>query len=140
VADTGPAKPAFEKVTLKAETLFDFNKATLRPAGMEALNDVAAKMQQYTHVELVGITGHADRIGNDKYNMKLSQKRADAVKNYLVSKGVDAKRLEAAGKGETEPVVDCKNVKGKEHRSNKKLVECLQPNRRVVVEIKMQKS
>jgi OOP family OmpA-OmpF porin len=141
VPPTGPGKPAFEKVTLQAETLFDFDKAVVRPDGKKILDDeVVGKMKQYSQVELLLITGHADRIGSDKYNQDLSERRAAAVKDYLVSQGVEAGRLETAAKGESEPVVDCKDVKGKEHRSNKKLIECLQPNRRVVVEIKVQKA
>lgn len=141
VPPTGPAKPAFEKVTLQAETLFDFDKAVVRADGKKILDDeVVGKMKQYPQVELLLVTGHADRIGSTKYNQNLSERRAAAVKDYLTSQGVEASRLETAAKGETEPVVDCKGVKGAESGKNKKLVECLQPNRRVVVEIKVQKS
>jgi len=141
VPPLGPDKPAFEKVTIQAEALFDFDKAVVRPDGKRVLDDeVVGKMKQYPQVEVLLITGHADRIGTAKYNQKLSERRAAAVKNYLVSQGVEASRLESAAKGESEPVVDCKDVKGAENRRNKKLVECLQPNRRVVVEIKVQKA
>lgn len=139
-AAAGPEKAAFAKVTLQSETLFDFNKATLRAEGKTKLNaDVVAKMKEYPQVEVVMVTGHADRIGKDAYNQKLSEKRAAAVKDYLVSQGVEASRLQTAGKGEAEPVAACSDVKGKESRSNKKLVECLQPNRRVMVEVIVQK-
>ncbi|MDR2195230.1 MAG: OmpA family protein, partial [Gallionellaceae bacterium] len=74
-----------------------------------------------------------DRIGSDSYNQKLSERRADSVKQYVASQGIDESRLHAVGKGETEPVVDCKGVYGK------KAIECLQPNRRVVVEIEAQR-
>lgn len=141
VPPTGPAKPAFAKVTIQAEALFDFDKAVVRPDGKEVLDrEVVAKMKQYPQVEVLLITGHADRIGSEKYNMKLSERRAKAVKDYLISQGIEANRLETAAKGESEPVVSCKEIKGPENRHNKKLVECLQPNRRVVVEIKVQKS
>lgn len=136
----GPEKVAFEKVTLQAETLFDFNKATLRAEGKTKLNsDVVAKMKQYPQVEVVMVTGHADRIGKDAYNQSLSEKRAAAVKDYLVSQGVEANRLQTAGKGEADPVVACNDIKGKVSGTNKKLVECLQPNRRVMVEVIVQK-
>lgn len=136
----GPEKPAFEKITLQAETLFDFDKAVLRPDGKKILDDeVVSKLKQYPQVEVILLTGHADRIGSDAYNQKLSQKRADAAKAYLVGQGVDASRIETAAKGEAEPVVPCKDVKGKESGKNKKLVECLQPNRRVVAEVKVQR-
>lgn len=85
------------------------------------------------------MTGHTDRIGSDAYNQKLSQRLAAAVKDYLVSQGVEANRIETAAKGESEPVVSCDNVKGKVSGKNKKLVECLQPNRRKMVEVKVQK-
>lgn len=138
VPDLGPAKPAL-RVTIQAEALFDFDKAVLRAEGKKTLDDeVVSKMKAHPEVELLLVTGHADRIGSDKYNQKLSEKRADAVKTYLVSQGVEDKRIEASGKGESEPVVDCKNVKGAELGKNKKLVECLQPNRRVVAEVKVQ--
>lgn len=140
VPPVGPNPAAFSKITLQAETLFDFDKAVIRPDGKQTLDsEVVAKMKQYPEVEVVLVTGHADRIGSDKYNEKLSQKRADAVKKYIVSQGIDASRIETAAKGESEPVVDCKDIKGKEYRGNKKLVQCLQPNRRVVVEVKVQK-
>lgn len=135
----GPDKPAFSKINLQAETLFDFDKAILRADGKKTLDDeVVAKMKQYPEVEVVLVSGHADRIGSDKYNSKLSERRAAAAKAYIVSQGIDAKRVDAVGKGEAEPLVDCKTVKGAESGKNKKLVECLQPNRRVLVEVKIQ--
>lgn len=137
----GPDKPAFEKVTIQAEALFDFDKAVVRPDGKKVLDaEVVGKMKQYSQVEVLLITGHADRIGTTKYNQKLSERRAAAVKDYLVSQGVESNRLESAAKGESEPIVDCKDVKGRESGKNKNLVECLQPNRRVMVEIKVQKA
>ncbi|PWB56449.1 MAG: hypothetical protein C3F18_05090 [Nitrosomonadales bacterium] len=140
VVPVGPEKPAFDKITLQAETLFDFDKSVVRPDGKQRLNDeVVGKMKEYPQVEVVLVTGHADRIGTEKYNQKLSERRAAAVKDYLVSQGVEANRIETAAKGEAEPVVACSDVKGKESGKNKKLVECLQPNRRVMVEVKVQK-
>jgi OOP family OmpA-OmpF porin len=141
VPPTGPAKPAIAKVTIQAEALFDFDKAVVRPDGKEILDrEVVTKMKEYPQVEVLLITGHADRIGSEEYNMRLSARRAQAVKEYLISRGIEANRLETAAKGESEPVVDCKDIKGPENRHNKKLVECLQPNRRVVVEVKVQKA
>lgn len=140
VVPAGPEKPAFDKITLQAETLFDFDKSVVRADGKQKLNDeVVGKMKQYPQVEVVLVTGHADRIGKDSYNQKLSERRAAAVKNYLVSQGIDAGRIETAAKGESEPVVSCSDIKGKESGKNKKLVSCLQPNRRVMVEVKVQK-
>ena len=135
----GPGAVAFAPITLQAETLFDFDKSVLRADGKKTLDDqVIGKMKQYPQVEVVLVTGHADRIGKDAYNQKLSQRRADALKAYMVSQGINAKRIETAAKGESEPVVSCDDVKGKVSGKNKKLVECLQPNRRVVVEVKVQ--
>ena len=131
----GPAEPAFEKVTLASEVLFGFDKDVLKPEGKSRLDaDVVEKMKAHPEVELVLITGHTDRIGDAGYNQRLSERRANAVKKYLVSQGIEEKRLHAVGKGESDPVVDCKGVHGK------KAIECLQPNRRVVVEIEVQRA
>ncbi|MHB0985751.1 MAG: OmpA family protein [Sulfuricella sp.] len=136
----GPEKAAFSPITLQAETLFDFDKSVIHASGKKQLDDqVVSKMKEYPQVEVILVTGHTDRIGTDAYNQKLSQRRADAVKAYLVAQGVESKRIETAAKGESEPVVSCDDVKGKVSGKNKKLVECLQPNRRVMVEVKVQK-
>ena len=120
-------KPTLETVTITAEKLFGFDKAKLKDEGKAALDDAAAKIKANPDVELVMVTGHTDRIGSDKYNQKLSERRANQVKDYLVAQGIDASRLHAVGKGEAEPVVACAGVKGK------KAIECLAPNRRVVL-------
>ena len=136
--DQGPDKPAL-RVTIQAETLFAFDKAVLRPEGKKTLDDeVVAKMKEHPEVEVVLVTGYTDRIGSEKYNQKLSERRAHAVKSYIVDQGIDANRVETAGKGEADPVVACDDIKGAANRHNKKLVACLQPNRRVVVEVKVQ--
>jgi OOP family OmpA-OmpF porin len=135
----GPQKPAFEKFTFGAETLFAFDKADIRPDAAGILDDVVEKMNRYPEVELIVVTGHTDRIGADVYNLKLSDRRAAAVRDYLVKQGVDANRVQAIGRGEAEPVVGCGNIKGKETRFNKALIQCLQPNRRVVIEIAVQR-
>lgn len=136
----GPEKPAFEKITLQAETLFDFDKSVIHPEGKQHLNtEVVSKMKQYPQVEAILVTGHADRIGTDAYNQSLSERRANAVKAYLVSQGIEAGRIQTAAKGESEPVVACNDVKGRENSKNKPLIACLQPNRRVVVEVEVQR-
>ena len=81
-------------------------------------------------LEVVLVTGHTDRIGTDAYNQKLSERRADAVRDYLVSKGVDKAKIETIGLGEKQPVVQC------DQKNLKALIECLQPNRRVEVQAK----
>lgn len=130
----GPQEPAFAKVAIQAEVLFDFDKAIVKQEGKRILDsEVVQKMKDNPQVELLLITGHADRIGAEQYNQKLSERRAESVKQYLVSQGIEASRLHTVGKGETEPVVDCKGVRGN------KLIQCLQPNRRVVLEIEAQR-
>lgn len=135
----GPEKPAV-KVTFKAETLFDFDKAAVRPEGKKELDDkVVASMKAHPEVELLLVTGHADRIGSDKYNQKLSERRAAAVKTYLGSQGIAADRIKTVGKGESEPNPDADTVhKCKGKKITKKLIECLQPDRRVTVEPEIQ--
>lgn len=130
----GPNEPVFAKLTLQAEVLFAFDKSVLKESGKKILDDeVTGKMKEHPEIELVLITGHTDRIGTDAYNQKLSERRANAVKQYLMSQGIEESRLHAVGMGKKDPVVDCKGVRGK------KLIECLQPNRRVVVEIEAQR-
>lgn len=128
-------KPAEQKVKLAADTLFDFDKATLRPEGKAKLDEIVSQLGKY-NVEVILAVGHTDRIGSDAYNQKLSERRADAVKKYLLSKGVPANRVYTEGKGEKMPVTGdkCKNM-GPENRRNKKLIDCLQPDRRVEIQV-----
>ncbi|WLI90456.1 OmpA family protein [Massilia sp. R2A-15] len=123
-----PPPPArFEKVTMSSTELFEFNSSRLRMP-QPKLDDIAAALTADPSITDVDITGHADRIGSSAYNMKLSTARANSVRDYLVSKGIDGKRLKAYGKGETMPVVTCNNKKRAD------LIKCLEPNRRVEVE------
>lgn len=124
-------KPTADKIKLAADALFDFDKATLKPEGRAKLDDLAAKSKQLK-LEVILAVGHTDRLGSDAYNQKLSERRAAAVKTYLVSKGVEANRVYTEGKGEKQPVTGnkCDNVKNR-----KALIECLQPDRRVEVEV-----
>ena len=124
-------KPTADKIKLAADALFDFDKATLKPEGRAKLDDLAAKSKQLK-LEVILAVGHTDRLGSDAYNQKLSERRAAAVKTYLVSKGVEANRVYTEGKGEKQPVTGnkCDNIKNR-----KALIECLQPDRRVEVEV-----
>lgn len=124
-----PPAPKFEKVTMSANELFGFDSATLAPS-QPKLDDMANLLNADTSVNNVVITGHTDRLGSDKYNQKLSERRAEAVKAYLVSKGVSASRLTAQGKGKSQPVVQCNDKKMK--RAD--LIKCLEPNRRVEID------
>src|ERR1700760_1585596 len=100
-----PVAPAItsQKITYQADALFDFDKAVLKPAGKEKLDDLASKIQGL-NLEVVVATGYTDRIGSDKYNDRLSLRRAQAVKAYLVSKGIEANRIYTEGKGKRDPV------------------------------------
>ena len=123
--------PQVQKITLDSKVLFDFDKAVLKPEGKAAIDaQVVGKLAQVTKLDVVLVTGHTDRIGTDEYNQKLSERRADAVRDYLVSKGVDKAKIETIGLGEKQPVVQC------DQKNRKDLIACLQPNRRVEVEVK----
>ena len=124
-------KPASAKVTVAADALFDFNKATLRPEGKKKLDEVVAKANSLV-LEVVIAVGHADRIGSAAYNQKLSEKRAASVKTYLVSKGIPANRIYTEGKGSKQPVTKKDQCKGPK---SAKVIACLQPDRRVDIEI-----
>jgi OmpA-OmpF porin, OOP family len=91
---------------------------------------MAKLLNEDKSVNNVVITGHTDRLGSDKYNQKLSERRAEAVKAYLVGKGVESSRLTAQGKGKSQPVVQCNDKKMK--RAD--LIKCLEPNRRVEID------
>jgi OOP family OmpA-OmpF porin len=132
VVEPAPApeacKPSSETITVGAEKLFAFDKAALKAEGKAALDEAAAKIKANPEIKAVVVTGHTDRIGSDAYNQKLSEKRAKQVADYLVSQGVDSAIISSSGKGESEPVVQCKGSK-----ATKKLISCLQPNRRVEI-------
>ena len=128
-------KPVAEKVTFAADVLFDFDKAVVKPEGKSKLDDLSNKVKGI-NLEVIIAIGHADSIGSDAYNQRLSVRRAESIKAYMVSRGVEANRIYTEGKGEKQPVTagKCKNM-GKEHRSNKKMVDCLQADRRVDIEV-----
>lgn len=130
-APAAGVKPSAEKLTLAADTLFDFDKATLRPEGKAKLDELAAKVKEIK-LEVIIAVGHADRLGSAAYNQKLSEKRAAAVKEYLVSKGVEANRVYTEGKGKTQPKTKADECKGPK---SKKVIACLQPDRRVDIEV-----
>jgi len=124
-------KPTASKVTLAADALFDFNKATLRDEGKAKLDKLAADIKGIK-LEVIIAVGHADRIGTDAYNQKLSEKRAEAVKTYLVGKGVEPNRVYTEGKGKKQPITKADQCKGPK---SKKVIDCLQPDRRVEIEV-----
>ena len=126
--------PQMDTITVGAEKLFGFDKANLSDEGKSALNEAAAKIKANPELKAVIVTGHTDRIGSDEYNQKLSERRANVVKDYLAAQGVDPSIIEAVGKGEAEPVVQCAG-----NKTTKKLISCLQPNRRVEIRAEGQK-
>ena len=122
------AAPTIEKVTLQTDALFDFDKAVIRTDARDKLDGLVTQIKG-VNLEVVIAVGHTDRLGSVAYNQRLSVRRAEAVKNYLVSKGIPANRIYTEGKGKSQPVKDCKDT------NRKALIACLQPNRRVEVEI-----
>jgi OOP family OmpA-OmpF porin len=114
--------PVAEKVTLAADVLFDFDKSILKNEGKNKLDDLAAKVKAI-NLEVVIAIGHTDSIGSDAYNQKLSVRRAESVKAYLVSRGVEPNRIYTEGKGEKQPVASNKTKDGR------------QKNRRVEIEV-----
>jgi OOP family OmpA-OmpF porin len=123
-AKPAPAKPkpVAEKVTLAADVLFDFDKAVLKNEGKSKLDDLATKVKAI-NLEVVIAIGHTDSIGSDAYNQRLSVRRSESVKAYLVSKGVEPNRIYTEGKGEKQPVASNKTADGR------------QKNRRVEIEV-----
>jgi OOP family OmpA-OmpF porin len=122
-----PAKPApssvRQSVVIQADALFDFDKSVVRPDGKKAIDEALDKLNG-VDLEMVIATGHTDSIGTERYNQKLSERRAAAVKAYLVSKGIPASKITTIGKGETQPVATNKTAAGR------------QKNRRVDIEFR----
>jgi len=107
-----PQPPAATKVTYAADAFFDFDKAVLKPEGRAKLDDLVGKVKDI-NLEVIIAVGHTDSVGGDSYNQKLSVKRAEAVKAYLVSKGIEKNRVYTEGKGEKQPVADNKTSEGR---------------------------
>ena len=123
--------PVYEKVALDATVLFDSGSSVLRPAGREALDQFVAGIHGLDK-QIIAAVGYADRMGSEESNQALSEKRVDAVKAYLVSKGITADRVDTAARGETRPTTaagECKDA------NNAKNVACMQPDRHVFIEV-----
>ena len=133
-APTPPAIPA-KAEPLSITVLFDFDRSELRSGETPKLDGLIARFGGGAY-ERFDAVGHADRIGGDRYNLRLSDQRAGAVRDYLVGKGVDAGRIRTEAKGESEAATGeaCRKM-GPEGRKNRKLIECLQPDRRAEIKL-----
>ena len=107
-----PQPPAATKVTYAADAFFDFDKSVLKPEGKAKLDDLTGKVKDI-NLEVIIAVGHTDSVGSDAYNQKLSVRRSEAVKAYLVSKGIEKNRVYTEGKGEKQPVADNKTAEGR---------------------------
>ena len=117
-----PPVPVSEKVTFAADAFFDFDKSVLKPEGRAKLDDLVSKMRGL-NLEVIIAVGHTDSVGTDAYNQRLSVRRSEAVKAYLVSKGIERNRVYTEGKGEKQPVADNRTAAGRAQ------------NRRVEIEV-----
>lgn len=117
-----PKKPVIVKQTFQAETLFDFDKSAIKPEGKKVLDGVVARLQDI-NLEVVIAVGHTDWVGTEAYNIKLGARRAEAVKAYLISKGIEKSRVYTDSKGESQPVATNKTAAGRAQ------------NRRVEIEV-----
>ncbi|HNZ90687.1 MAG TPA: OmpA family protein [Acidovorax sp.] len=111
-AAAAPAPAVATKVTYAADAFFDFDKAVLKPEGKAKLDDLISKVKGI-NLEVIIAVGHTDSVGSDAYNQKLSVRRSEAVKAYLVSKGIEKNRVYTEGKGEKQPVADNKTKDGR---------------------------
>ena len=109
-------------MTYAADAFFDFNKSVVKPEGKAKLDDLVGKVKGI-NLEVIIAVGHTDSVGSDAYNQKLSVRRAEAVKAYLISKGIEKNRVYTEGKGEKQPVADNRTAEGRAK------------NRRVEVEV-----
>ena len=132
-----PATPSTTQntrsITLNADALFEFDKSgekDMKAAAKPRLDHFANEVKRFSKVNAIRISGHTDRLGNDDYNMNLSERRAETVRRYLVARGVPAGVMSAQGLGENQPVVTCS-----EQLPRQELISCLQPNRRVEIQV-----
>ena len=126
-----PEKLLPQKINFSAEALFDFDKAVLKPEGKAMLDDLVRTLQGAKY-EVIIATGHADRFGSVAYNQKLSERRANAVRDYLAAREIPLNRISATGKGKSQPVTKPDECKGPK---SPQVSACLQPDRRVDVEV-----
>lgn len=124
-----PDKPSI--VTLVWTESFDFNRAQLSAEVRAKLDsEVIPKLKDFAEIRHINVNGHSDILGSPTYNQQISEKRAEAVRTYLVSQGASADKIEVFGFGKTLPIKSCRGTKGR-----KAIIECLAPNRRVQIEV-----
>lgn len=127
--DFDPKKPAI--VTLVWTEEFGFNRAALTPEGKAKIDsDILPKLKDFAEIRYINVNGHTDMLGSPNYNQELSEKRAEAVRDYLISQGAKADKIEVYGYGQTLPVKSCRDEKNRSA-----VIECLAPNRRVQIEV-----
>ena len=113
-APAPPPMPVYEKHTVSATALFDFDKAVLKPAGKEAIHGIDEEIKASTSKVLaVNVVGYTDSVGTEEYNQELSVRRANAVKDYMVSEGIDPGLINVKGMGEADPVASNATAAGR---------------------------
>lgn len=132
--EPAPAPPVAQasSVRLSADALFAFGRADITDEGAEAertLAELADRLAAAQRVESVQVIGYTDRIGSDSYNQELSRQRAEAVRAFLVERGIASDSIVAEGRGKADAIVDCPDLRGEA------LIACLAPNRRVEINI-----
>jgi len=131
VAKPAPVPPKPMALRVTSVELFEFDKSRLTQVATDKLDrEVVVRLGEFQVIRQINVNGHADRLGSAQYNQKLSERRAEAVKAYLARQGAPADKIETYGFGKTLQVKSCPDQKDR-----KALIECLQPNRRVVVEV-----
>jgi OOP family OmpA-OmpF porin len=123
--------PLPSRINFSADALFGFDKSVIGPEGRKMLDDLSAQLKT-ANVDVIHVTGHTDRLGSNAYNQKLSERRAQAVREYIVAGGFTDNKIDAKGMGETQPITKPEDCKGKQ---SAKVIACLQPDRRVDVEL-----
>jgi len=120
-----PAATPMMALTLSSDAMFGFDSAALTAEGRSNLDQLLSRVQEASHIQDIMITGYTDRIGDERYNLALSQRRAEAVRDYLATHGVPPAAMQVSGRGDADPVVQCHDKK------RDRLIACLAPNRRV---------
>lgn len=129
ISQSLPVESLPQKISVSADALFAFDDSALKPEGQALLDDVVHQLNGAIY-NVISVTGYADRFGHRTYNQMLSERRANSVKEYLVSRAVLASRIVARGKGATESITRSGECAG---ASSAKVIACLQPDRRVEV-------